>query len=128
MDKNVIGTKCLLRNKLNEQGQVIGNARLVCKKYSQVEGIDFEQTFALVARMEAIHMFLAFSAYKNFKVYQMDVKTTFLNGDVEKVYIEQPNGFRLTKDPNMVCILKKALYSLKQAPRAWYGRLDSYLI
>eukprot|EP00253_Pinus_taeda_P013917 PITA_13917 len=128
-DKNVIGTKWVFKNKLNENGEVIRNkARLVCKGYAQQEGIDFEETFAPVARLEAIQMFLALSSFQNFKVFQMDVKSAFLNGDLEEeVYIEQPDGFILGNDPNLVCRLKKALYGLKQAPRAWYYRLDKYL-
>jgi hypothetical protein len=102
--------------------------RLVCKGYAQVEGQDFDETFAPVARLEAIRMFLAYACHKNFKVYQMDVKSTFLNGDLEEeVYMEQPEGFSLTDNPDYVCKLKKALYGLKQAPRAWYYRLDKYL-
>jgi hypothetical protein len=94
-DKNVIGTKWVYRNKLNEDGQIVRNkARLVCKGYAQVEGVDFEETFSPVARIEAIKMFLAFACYKKFKVYQMDVKSTFLNGDLEEeVYVEKPEGF-----------------------------------
>ena len=128
-DKNVIGTKWVFKNKLNENGEVIRNkARLVCKGYAQQEGIDFEETFAPVARLEVIRMFLALSSFQNFKVFQMDVKSAFLNGDLEEeVYIEQPDGFILGNDPNLVCRLKKALYGLKQAPRAWYYRLDKYL-
>jgi len=128
-DKNVIGTKWIFKNKLNENGEVIRNkARLVCKGYAQQEGTDFEETFAPVARLEAIQMFLALSRFQKFKVFQMDVKSTFLNGDLEEeVYIEQPDGFILWNDPNHVCRLKKALYGLKQAPRAWYYRLDKYL-
>eukprot|EP00253_Pinus_taeda_P022525 PITA_22525 len=103
-------------------------ARLVCKRYAQQEGIDFEETFAIVARLEAIRMFLALSSFQKFKVYQMDVKSTFLNGDLEEeVYIEQPDGFILGNDPKLVCRFRKALYGLKQAPRAWYYRLDKYL-
>eukprot|EP00253_Pinus_taeda_P033280 PITA_33280 len=119
-DKNVIGTKWVFKNKLNENGEVIRNkSRLVCKGYAQQEGIDFEETFAPVARLEAIQMFLALSSFQNFKVFQMDVKSAFLNGDLEEeVYIEQPDGFILGNDPNLVCRLKKALYGLKQAPRA----------
>ena len=96
-DKNVIGTKQVFRNKLNEDGQVIRNkSRLVCKGYAQVEGIDFEETFAPIARMEAIRMFLAYACSRKIKVYQMDVKSTFLNGELEEeVYIEQPEGFLL---------------------------------
>jgi len=128
-DKNVIGTKWIFKNKLNENGDVIRNkARLVYKGYTQQEGIDFEETFAPVARLEAIRMFLAFSSFQQIKVYQMDVKSSFLNGDLEEeVYIEQPEGFILGNDEKLVCKLKKALYGLKQAPRAWYYRLDKYL-
>jgi len=118
--KNVIGTKWIFKNKLNENGEVIRNkARLVCKGSAQQEGIDFEETFSLVARLEAIRMFLALSSFQKFKVFQMDAKSTFLNGDLEEeVYIEQPDGFILGNDPNRVCRLKKALYGLKQALRA----------
>ena len=82
---------------MNEQGKVLRNkARLVCKGYSQIEGLDYDETFAPVARMEAIRMFLAFACYHGFKLYQMDVKSTFLNGDLEEeVYMEQPEGFSL---------------------------------
>jgi len=83
-DKNVIGTKWIFKNKLNENGEVIRNkARLVCKGYAQKEGIDFEETFAPVASLEAIRMFLALLSFRKFKVYQMDVKSAFLNGDLE---------------------------------------------
>ena len=128
-NKNVIGTKWIFRNKLNEEGQVTRNkARLVCKGYAQVEGIDFDETFAPVARMEAIRMFLAYSCFKNFKVYQMDVKSAFLNGELnEEVYSEQPEGFKQPGKENDVWKLKKALYGLKQTPRACYDRLDRYL-
>eukprot|EP00253_Pinus_taeda_P009890 PITA_09890 len=128
-DKNVIGTKWIFKNKRNENGDVIRNkARVVCKGYAQQEGIDFEETFAPVARLEATRMFLALSSYKKFKVFQMDVKYAFLNGDLEEeVYIEQPDGFILGNDQKLVCKLKKALYGLKQAPRACYYRLDKYL-
>lgn len=102
---------------------------MVCKGYTQVEGIDFEETYALVVRMGEIKMFLAFAIFKDFKVYQMDVKSTLLNGELkEEVYIEQQEGFKLKDYLNIVFILKKALYGLKQALRAWYGRLEKYLI
>jgi hypothetical protein len=128
-DKNVIGSKWVFKNKMNEKGQVVRNkARLVYKGYAQVEGQDFDETFAPVATLEAIRMFLAYSCHKNFKVYQIDVKSDFLNGDLEiEVYMEQPEGFSLTYNPNYVCKLKKALYGLKQAPQAWYYRLDKCL-
>ena len=89
-DKNVVETKWILKNKLNENGQIIKNkARLVCKGYAQVEGIDFGETFSPIARLESIIMFLEFACFKNFKIYQMDVKSAFLNGNLKKeVYIE----------------------------------------
>ena len=100
---NVIGTKWIFKNKFNEHGHVARNKdRLVCKGYAQVEGIDFEETFAHVARLEAIRMFLAFACYKKFKVYQMDVKSAFLNGEIEEVYIEQTKSFLLLENINYV--------------------------
>jgi hypothetical protein len=127
--KNIIGSKWIFKNKLNEQGQVVRNkARLVCKGYAQIEGLDFDETFAPVARLEAIRIFLAYACKKRFKVYQMDVKSSFLNGDLnEEVYMEQPEGFKLYNNPDLVCKMKKALYGLKQAPRAWYHNLNMYL-
>jgi hypothetical protein len=84
-DKNVIGTKWVYKNKLNEYGQIVKNkARLVCKGYAQVECVNFEETFSLIARIEAIRMILEFACYKKFKVYHMDVKSSFLNGDLEE--------------------------------------------
>jgi hypothetical protein len=114
-NKNVIDTKWVFRNKLNEDGQVTRNkARLVCKGYAQIEGIDFEETFAAVARMEAIRLFVAYACSKNIKVYQMNIKSTFLNGEIEEeVYIEQLEGFQLSENEDYVCKLKKALYGLK---------------
>jgi hypothetical protein len=99
--KNVIGSKWIFMNKLNEQGQVVRNKeRLVCKGYSQIEGLDFDETFAPVAGLEAIIMFLSYACHKRFKVYQMDVKSTFLYGDLsEEVYVEQPEGFELFDNP-----------------------------
>jgi hypothetical protein len=127
--KNVIGSKWIFKNKLNEQGQVVRNkARLVYKGYAKIEGLDFDETFAPVARIEAIRMFLAYACHKRFKVYQMDVKSAFLYGDLsEEVYMEQPEGFELSDNPDLVCKMKKNLYGLKQSPRAWYHRLDTYL-
>ena len=93
-DKNVIGTKWVFRNKLDENGEITRKKdRLVCKGYAQEEGIDYEETFSPVARMEGVRTLLAYVAYKGFKVYQMDVKSIFLNGILEEeVYIEQPKG------------------------------------
>ncbi|GJY52398.1 retrovirus-related pol polyprotein from transposon TNT 1-94, partial [Tanacetum coccineum] len=104
-------------------------ARLVARGYRQEEGIDFEESFALVARLEAIRIFLAFAAHMNMVVYQMDVKTAFLNGNLrEEVYVSQPDGFVDPDKPHYVYKLKKALYGLKQAPRAWYDMLSSFLV
>ena len=129
-NKSVVGTKWIFKNKKDENGIVVRNkARLVAKGYCQQEGIDYEETFAPVARIEAIRIFLAYAAYKNFTVYQMDVKTAFLNGLLkEEVYVSQPEGFVDPKRPHDVYILDKALYGLKQAPRAWYDVLSQFLI
>jgi hypothetical protein len=104
-------------------------ARLVAKCYSQVEGLDFDETYALVARLESIRILLAYATYHGFKLYQMDVKSAFLNGLIkEEVYVEQPTGFEDSEYPNHVYKLTKALYGLKQAPRAWYECLRDFLI
>jgi hypothetical protein len=126
----VIGMKWVFKNKTDENRTVTKNkARLVAKGYNQQEGIDYEETFAPVARMEAIRIFLACATYMNFKVYQMDVKSAFLNGKLkEDVYVQQPPGFESHEFPNHVYKLNKALYGLKQAPRAWYETLSAFLI
>ncbi|KAK2382601.1 putative mitochondrial protein [Trifolium repens] len=118
--KNIIGTKWVFRNKLNEQGEVVRNkARLVAQGYSQQEGIDFTETFALVARLEAIRLLLSYAVNHGITLYQMDVKSAFLNGVIiEEVYVKQPPGFEDLKNPEYVFKLKKSLYGLKQAPRA----------
>ncbi|KAI3771239.1 hypothetical protein L6452_02399 [Arctium lappa] len=128
--KTIIGTKWVFKNKKDEDGTVIRNkARLVAKGYRQEEGIDYDETYAPVARIEAIRMFLAYAAHKNFTVYQMDVKTAFLNGVLkEEVYVSQPEGFVNPDKSNHVYILDKALYGLKQAPRAWYDILSQFLV
>jgi len=128
--QSVIGTKWVFRNKRDEHGVIVRNkARLVAQGYNQEEGIDYEETFAPVARLESIRMLLAFASHKEFILYQMDVKSAFLNGYiVEEVYVEQPPGFQDHKYPNYVFKLKKALYGLKQAPRAWYDRLSKFLL
>ena len=126
---NVIGTKWIFKNKSDEHGTVIRNkSRLVAQGYTQVEGIDFDETFAPVARLESIKILLAIASHLNFKLYQMNVKSAFLNGMLqEEVYVEQPKGFVNPQRPNDVYKLKRALYGLKQAPRAWYDRLTAYL-
>ena len=128
-DHSIIGTRWVFRNKLDENGKVIRNkARLVAQGYNQEEGIDYEETFAPVARLEAIRILLAFASSKNIKLFQMDVKCAFLNGYLQEVYVAQPPGFEIEKFPNHVYKLDKALYGLKQAPRAWYERLSKYLL
>ena len=128
--KNIIGTKWVFRNKLNEQGEVTRNkARLVAQGYSQQEGIDYTETFAPVARLEAIRLLLSYAVNHGIILYQMDVKSAFLNGVIEEeVYVKQPPGFEDIKYPDHVFKLKKSLYGLKQAPRAWYDRLSNFLI
>jgi hypothetical protein len=115
-NQNVVGTKWVFRNKQYEHGVVTRNkAQLVAKGYSQVEGLDFDETYAPVARLEL----LDYATYHGFKLYQMDVKSAFLNGPIkEEVYVEQHPGFQDNEYPNHVCKLSKALYGLKQAPRA----------
>ncbi|GJV22098.1 retrovirus-related pol polyprotein from transposon TNT 1-94 [Tanacetum coccineum] len=128
--KNVIALKWLWKNKCDAENIVVRNkSRLVAKGYKQEEGIDFEESFAPVARLEAVRMFIAFAAHRNITIFQMDVKTAFLNGPLkEEVYVSQPEGFIDPEFPNHVYRLKKALYGLKQAPRAWYDKLSSFLI
>jgi hypothetical protein len=127
---NVIGTKWVFRNKHNGDGLVVRNkARLVAQGYTQVEGLDFGETFAPVARLEAIRILLAHACAHNIKLYQMDVKSAFLNDKItELLYVEQPPGFEDPKRPNHVYKLSKALYELKQAPRAWYERIRDFLL
>ncbi|WVZ84788.1 hypothetical protein U9M48_031776 [Paspalum notatum var. saurae] len=116
----LIGTKWVFKNKQGEDGMVVRNkARLVAQGFCQKEGIDYEETFAPVARLEAIRILLAFAASKGFKLQQMDVKSAFLNGFIEEeVYVRQPPGFESAKFPDRVYKLRKGLYGLKQAPRA----------
>jgi hypothetical protein len=124
-----IGTKWVWKNKEGEKGEVVKNkSRLVAQGFSQKEGINYEETFAPVARLEAIRILLAFSVAKGFKLHQMDVKSAFLNGVLEEeVCVRHPPGFESEKYPHRVYKLRKALYGLKQAPRAWYGRLRGFL-
>ena len=126
----IIGTKWVFRNKQDDQGNVVRNkARLVAKGFSQVEGLDFGETFAPVARLEAIRILLAYASHHEMKLFQMDVKSAFLNGFInELVYVDQPPGFEDLRYSNHVYRLSKALYGLKQALRAWYERLRDFLI
>ncbi|KAL8145823.1 hypothetical protein AgCh_003826 [Apium graveolens] len=128
--KKAVGTRWVFRNKLDEDGVVTRNkARLVAKGYSQAEGIDYDETYTPVARLEAIRIFLAFAAFSNFKIYQMDVKSAFLNGKLdEEVYVEQPPGFEDPDHLDFFFFLFKAIYGLKQSPRKWYDTLSEFLI
>ncbi|KAM0002892.1 putative RNA-directed DNA polymerase [Helianthus debilis subsp. tardiflorus] len=125
-----IGTRWVFKCKKDDRGVVIRNkARLVVQGFRQIEGIDYNEVYAPVARLEAIRIFLAYASYKGFKVYQMDVKSAFLHGVVEEeVCVEQPPGFEDPIHPDRVWLLNKALYGLHQAPRAWYATLSTYLL
>ncbi|GJU45536.1 retrovirus-related pol polyprotein from transposon TNT 1-94 [Tanacetum coccineum] len=126
----IITLKWIYKVKLDELGGILKNkARLVSRGYRQEEGIDFEESFDPVARLDVIRIFLAYAAHMNMIIYQMDVKTTFLNGILrEEVYVRQPDGFVDQDNLNHVYKLKKALYGLKQAPRAWYDLLSKFLL
>nr|GEW33720.1 putative ribonuclease H-like domain-containing protein [Tanacetum cinerariifolium] len=128
--KRAIGTKCVFRNKKDERGIMVRNkARLVAQGHTQEEEIDYEEVFALVARIEAIRLFLAYASFMGFIVYQMDVKSAFLYGTIEEeVYVCQPSGFEDRDHPDKVYKVVKALYGLHQAPRAWYETLANYLL
>jgi hypothetical protein len=124
-----IWTKWVWKNKEGEKGEVVRNkSRLVAQGFSQNVGIDYDETFAPIAHLEAIRILLAFSMAKGFKLHQMDVKSAFLNGVLEEeVYVRRPPGFESEKYPHQVYKLRKALYGFKQTPKAWYGRLRVFL-
>ncbi|XP_075489478.1 uncharacterized protein LOC142528320 [Primulina tabacum] len=132
--RKMIGLVCMTsvysQNKTDESGIVVRNkARLVAQGYTQIQGIDFDETFAPVARIESVRLLLAIACHMDIKLYQMDVKIAFLNGILnEEAYVSQPKGFEDPHHPDHVYKLKKALYGLKQAPRAWYCRLTEYLL
>ncbi|GKB39208.1 putative ribonuclease H-like domain-containing protein, partial [Tanacetum coccineum] len=128
--KKAIGTKWVYRNKQDERGVVVRNkARLVAQGHRQEEGIDYDEVFAPVARIEAIRIFLAFASYMGFIVYQMDVKSAFLYGTIdEEVYVSQPPGFVDPKFPKKVYKVVKSLYGLHQAPRACYATLYTFFL
>jgi hypothetical protein len=125
--KKSIGVKWVYKTKLNEKGQIEKHkARLVSKGFSQQPGTDYGETFSPVARLDTVRILLAITAQHKWKVYQMDVKSAFLNGFLEEeVYVDQPPRFEVQEHPTKVYQLKKALYGLKQAPRAWYSRIDT---
>nr|GEZ05035.1 hypothetical protein [Tanacetum cinerariifolium] len=128
--KRAICTKWVYKNKKDERGIVVRNkARLVTQGHIQEDGIDYEEVFAPVAKIEAIRLFLAYASFMGFMVYQMDVKSAFLYGTIKKeVYVCQPSGFEDPDHPNKVYKVVKALYGLHQAPRAWYETLANYLL
>ncbi|GJR87643.1 retrovirus-related pol polyprotein from transposon TNT 1-94 [Tanacetum coccineum] len=130
ISQSIIGTKWVFRNKLDENGIVSRNkARLVAQGYNQQEGIDYDETYAPVARLESIRILLAIACANDFKLSQMDVQSAFLNGFInEEVYVAQPLGFIDYQKPNYAYKFKKALYGLKQALKAWYDRLKTFLI
>ena len=126
----IIGTKWIFCNKTDEEGNVIRNkAHLVAQGYLQMEGVDCDETFAPVAHIESIRILLVLACHLKFKLYQMDVKTAFLNRFLkEDVYVAQPKGFIDPHFLDHVLYLKKALYGLKKTLRAWYDRLTQYLL
>ncbi|GKD44008.1 retrovirus-related pol polyprotein from transposon TNT 1-94, partial [Tanacetum coccineum] len=128
--QNVINIKWLWKNIRDEENTVIRNkSRLVAKGYSQQEGINFEESFAPFAKLEVVRLFVAYAAHKSFPIYQMDVKTSFLNSPLkEDMYVNKPDGLIDPHHPDKVYCIKKALYGLKQAPRAWYDELSNFLI
>ena len=128
-EMNIIGTKWIFRNKMDEHGVITRNkARLVAKVYNQEEGIDYDETYAPVARLEVVRLLIAFFCIKGFKLFQMDVNIAFLNGYInEEVFVSQPPGFEDHQHLEHVFKVKKALYGLKQAPRQWYERLSDFL-
>jgi len=117
-------------NNLDEAGVITRNkARLVVKGYNQEEGIDYGETFVPVARLEVVRLLLAFACMSGFKLFQMDVKSAFLNEFInDEVYVSQPPSFEERQHPNHVYKLKKALYGRKEAPRQWYERLSNFLL
>jgi hypothetical protein len=124
-DKKAIGCKWVYKVKHNADGSMSKyKARLVAKGYAQIYGIDYEETYNLVAKMTTIRAIIAMVAAKGWSLHQMDVKNVFLHGDLhEEVYMEQPRGYVDQTHPNLVCRLKKTLYGLKQALRAWSDKI-----
>jgi hypothetical protein len=128
--KSVVTSKWIYKIKYETYGSVEKyKAIFVARGFSQVKGIDYEETFSLVARYTSIHTIISLVASMGWKLHHMDVKTSFLNVDIEEeVYIEQPDGFMIHKKESHVCRLKKTMYGLKKEPRAWYEKIDGFLM
>ena len=127
--RKVIGVKWIFKVKFLADGSLDKyKARLVAKGYAQKEGIDYDDTFAPTARYSSIWIVLAISSHFHWSIFQLDVKSAFWNGDLEEVYVEQPQGFEIQGCEGDVYLLKKALYGLKQAPRAWYHKINAFLL
>ena len=127
--RKIVRCKWIYRTKYASNGNVERlKARLVAKGFSQVEGIDYNETFAPVAKMNSIRLVLSLATLHNWEFHQMDVKSAFLHGDLhEEIYMEQPPGY-VQNNSSLVCLLNKSLYGLKQAPRSWYAKMDSFLL
>jgi Reverse transcriptase (RNA-dependent DNA polymerase) len=127
-DKKVIGVKWIYKTKVNADGSIQKHkARLVVKGYNQKSGIDYFETYAPVARLETIRTIIAVTAQNRWPIFQLDVKSAFLNGELkEDIFVEQPEGFYVAGEEHKVYKLKKALYGLKQSPRTWYSEIDNY--
>ena len=130
-DWKVIGSKWIFRKKenINEKEAPTYKARLVVKGFSQKEGVDYDEIFSLVVKHTSIRVLLSLIAQLNMELKQLDVKTTFLHGDLEKIiYMSQPEGFINVRKEHLVCRLRKSLYGLKQSPRQWYKRFDTFML
>ena len=128
--KECIGVKWVYKTKFDAKGEIVKHkARLVAKGFSQQYGVYYNETFSPVVRLDIVQTILAIATQNNWKVYQMDIKSSFLNGCLdEEVYVKQPPGYEVSGHEDKVYKLNKALYGLKQAPRVWYKRIDSYMI
>jgi hypothetical protein len=128
--KTVVTSRWLYKTKIAADGSVERHkARFVARGFSQIEGVDYDETFTLVVRYTSIRTIIAIVAEMGWCIHQMDVKTASLNGFIEEeVYIEQPQGFEVSDRETHMCLLRKALYGLKQAPGAWYSHIDPYLL
>ena len=129
-EREVVSLKWIYKIKLNQEGDIQKHkARLVARGFAQKPGIDFYETFSPVARLETIRTVIDVAAQKKWKIFQLDVKSAFLNGKLnEEIYVEQPQGFFVQGGEEKVYKLKKALYRLKQAPRAWYNEIYTYFL